>query len=560
MTVQRVKPGQGSATSGGAGGVEDGVGYMAGAELRAGAASTISCYEPATMIPLGEVGIDSRDDVLAAVARARSAQSDWSQTSFSERRRVLRILLKRVLQHADEICLQIVRDSGKTRENAMMGEIWPVVEKLRWTIAHGEKHLRSERVSSGLFLHKKATIEFHPLGVIGVICPWNYPFQNILGPIIPALFAGNACVVKVSEWVAWSSERFALLLDDALREAGVSPDLLQIVQGHAEAGRAVVQSGVDKIIFTGSVDNGRKVLADTAQNITPVILELGGKDALIVCDDAHLEQAAHAAMAGVFINCGQNCLASERVLVFDGIYDRFEGEVLRMASQLRQGASSETRTVDLSAIVSAIQLEHIDKLVARAVQQGARVLLGGKRGADDGQFYQPTILADVTPEMEIMNEELFGPVMLLCRVRDETQAVEIANGTNFGLSCTVMSKSVERAERMGRQIQSGSLSINDYGLTYMAQDLPFGGVKTSGFGRLNGREGLRGCTNIKAVLTDRWPIHMPAKLYPVGRWDYDVTRGVLRSIYGRGLSAKASAAKDLLTTLGRMAADRKRRS
>lgn len=558
MTVQRAKHEGSAAGKKAAGGA--GRGYLPGAEWVAGSSSTISCYEPATMIPLGEVGIDSRSAVVSAVARARLAQQDWCQTPFAERRRVLGLFLERILERADEICLQIVRDSGKTRENAMMGEIWPVAEKLRWTIAHGETHLRSETVSSGLFVHKKATIEFPPLGVIGVICPWNYPFQNIFGPIIPALFAGNACVVKVSEWVAWSSEHFSKLIDDVLREAGVSTDLVQVVQGHAETGRALVRSGVEKIIFTGSVDNGRNVLADTAENITPVILELGGKDALIVCDDAHLDQAAHAAMAGVFINCGQNCLASERVLVFDDIYDRFAGEVLRLASQLRQGASSETRVVDLSAIVSAIQLEHIDALVTRAVEQGARVLLGGKRGADDGQFYQPTILADVTPDMEIMNEELFGPVMLLCRVRDDGQAVQIANGTGFGLSCTIMSKNVARAERMGRQIQSGSLSINDYGLTYMAQDLPFGGVKASGFGRLNGREGLRGCTNIKAVLTDRWPIHLPAKLYPVGRWDYDVTRGVLRSIYGRGLRAKALAAKDLLTTLGRMASERRKRS
>ena len=206
----------------------------------------IDCYEPATRAPLGSVEVDAPEAIPAIIARARSAQRSWQNTPFHERRRVLGLLLDHVLAHADELCEIVVRDSGKTRHNAMLGEIWPIVEKLRWTLANGEKHLRDEQVSSGLFIHKRARIEFQPLGVIGVIAPWNYPLQNILGPTIPALMAGNAVVVKVSEWVAWSSARFQHIFDQVFAQAGYPKDLVQIVNGYAATGAALVSGGVDK--------------------------------------------------------------------------------------------------------------------------------------------------------------------------------------------------------------------------------------------------------------------------------------------------------------------------
>ncbi len=515
---------------------------------------TIACFDPATGEPLGEVRVTTPAEVRECVRRARIAQRTWARASFDTRRALLGAILEHVLDHADELCRMVVRDAGKTRENAMLGEIWPVCEKLRWTIAHGEEHLRRERVSSGLFAHKVATIEYVPRGVVGVITPWNYPLQNVLGPAIPALMAGNAVVVKVSEWTAWSSQRIQAIFDEALAAIGMPKDLVQIINGRGDTGAALVSSGVDLVIFTGSVANGRRVIAESAQQITPLILELGGKDALIVCDDADLEQAAHAAMAGAFIAAGQNCLASERVLVFDRVYDAFERRVVALTRALRQGAplhpGGSGDPVDVGAMVTPAQLELVEHLVSQAVAQGARVLVGGERRLGDrGLYYAPTVLADVTPDMAIMREETFGPVMVLKRVADEVEAVSLANATAFGLGATILSKSPARAQRIARQLEVGNVSINDFGLTYMAQALPFGGVKRSGFGRLNGRDGLRACTAPKSVLSDRWPLHAPAALYPVGPKAYAAARSVIRAIYSPRASGKLRAVGQLAGAL-----------
>lgn len=512
----------------------------------------IECIEPATRAPLGRVAVDSPDAVREKLARARRAQESWGRSSFDERRRVLRHILTHLLDHADELCELVVRDAGKTRENAMMGEVWPVAEKLRWTIAHGEKHLRPERMGSGLFAHKKATVVYQPLGVLGVICPWNYPLQNVLGPTIPALFAGNAVLVKVSEQVAWSSERIQRIFDEAFDEIGYPRELVQIVNGYGETGAALVRSGVDKIVFTGSVENGRRILEGSVENITPVILELGGKDPFIVCDDAHLEQAVHAALAGVYIAAGQNCMAAERVLVHEGIYDDFVRRVTEEVSRMRQGPPLTDELVEVGAIVSPFQVDVIEKLVDDALASGARALVGGKRArADEGQYFEPTVLVDVTPEMAIMREELFGPVMAIVKVKNDEEAIAIANGTEFGLGSTVLTQNRRRGRRIAERLVVGSCTVNDFGLTYMAQDLPFGGVGASGFGRLNGREGLRACTNAKAILEDRVGLHVPSVIYPVKEGAYDVVRGVVRTLYRPTLAGRVRGVVELAKSVGR---------
>ncbi len=499
----------------------------------------IPCVDPATRERIGDIRIDTPSDVDAAVARARAAQRDWRETSFDERRSVLRRLLAYTVDNKDEICLTIQRDSGKTRENALIGEIWTTCEKFRWMINNGEKHLRPERVSSGLLVHKKARLEFHPLGVVASIIPWNYPFQNIVNPIIPALMAGNAIVIKPSEWVAWSSARFIQAFRGVIEEVGHNPDLIQAVQGYGATGAALVRSEVDTIVFIGSVENGRRVIEGSAKRTTPVVMELGGKDAFIVCDDADLEQAVHAALAGCYVNCGQNCVASERLLVHDAIYEAFERRAAELVRGFRQGNGREA-IVDVGAIVTPLQLEIIEKAVDGAIAQGARLVAGGKRTlTDQGDYFEPTILADVTPDMEIAQDEVFGPIMLLMRVRDDEQAVEIANGVSYGLSSSVFSKNRSRARKIASQLEAGMSAINEFGgITYMAQDLTFGGVKASGYGRMNGREGLRSMCNIKAVIDDRLPINRANKLFPVPPKLYGTFSGVIDLVYGRGLARR----------------------
>jgi acyl-CoA reductase-like NAD-dependent aldehyde dehydrogenase len=508
----------------------------------------IQSVDPATRKKLGSVRVDSPADVDAAVARAHVAAKKWRTTSFAERKRVLGAILSYVVEHKNEICDEVVRASGKTRENALLGEIWPVCEKLRWTINEGEKHLRPESVSSGLLMHKTARLEYHPLGVVGAIIPWNYPFQNLANPIIPALMSGNAIVIKPSEWVAWSSAQLVGELRRVIGETGHDPNLIQAVQGFGETGAALARSAVNTILFIGSVGNGRRVAIGAAERVTPVVMELGGKDAFIVCDDADLEQSAHAAMSGCFINCGQNCVASERILVQEGIYDAFAKRALELTQPLRQG-SSRDGLVDVGAIATPLQIDVIEKLVQSAVAQGARVLCGGKRvRADQGNFFEPTILADVTPEMDIARDEVFGPVMLLMKFRDDDEALKIANGVSYGLSSSVFSKNRARAGRIAAELETGMTAINDFGgITYMVQGLTFGGVKSSGYGRMNGRDGLRSMCNVKAVVDDRFPIHQPNKIYPVGEGDFSRFSGVIDLLYGRGVGKKWRGLTRLIT-------------
>lgn len=509
----------------------------------------IECFAPATGEKLGDVIARTPEEVQAAVIRARSAQKDWARSTFKQRRAVLTHIMNHILEHADELCDLIVKDSGKTYENAMMGEILPICTKIKWTIKNGEKHLKPERVSSGMFPHKKARIDYVPLGVVACIIPWNYPLQNIIGSLVTPLMAGNAVILKPSEAVAWSSERFQMITDEALRKEGFSTDTVQIVNGFGDTGAALVRSGVDKILFIGSVENGRRIIEGSATHLTPVIMELGGKDPFIICNDADMDKAVHSALGGCFINLGQNCIASERIIALDGIYQQFVEKVSHHARQLRQGIPEAPGTVDVGAITTPQQIKIIDSLVQDALANGAKALTGGAiRELGNGTFYPPTVLVDVTPDMKIAQTEVFGPVMLVIRAKDEAQAIEIANGTDFGLHSSVITKDKAKGERIARQLQAGATCINDFGICYLNQDLPFGGVKYSGYGRMNGRDGLRAYTNHKAVLSDRFSIEIPPKLYPVGKHDYQAAKHTIRMLFFPGIGSKARHLMQLIWT------------
>jgi acyl-CoA reductase-like NAD-dependent aldehyde dehydrogenase len=509
--------------------------------------SEIGCSNPATREKLGTIPVDDVASVERKINLAREAQREWSATSFEARAKLLHRLCDRMLDDADMIVDWVVQDSGKTRENALMGEIWPVCDKIRWTAKNGAKHLKPERVRSGTLLHKSARIEYPPAGVVGAILPWNYPFQNLLNPLIPALMAGNAVVLKPSEWVAWSSERIVAWVREIVADAGYSPELVQIAQGYGATGEAVIRGGTDVLLFIGSGRNGQRVLETAAERFVPVILELGGKDPLVVCNDANLQHAVDSSISGCFINCGQNCVAAERILVHRAVAEEFEARAAKRVGELRQGVSTESQTVDVGAMITPLQLEQVEQLVEEAIEEGARLVAGGKRTHEEtGDFYAPTILADVTPDMTIMHEEVFGPVMLIAPVNDDEHAIEVANGTAFGLGASVFSRDKSRARRIADRIESGMVTINDFGgMSYMAQGLPFGGVKASGYGRMNGREGLRSFTNPRAVLEDRFPFSVPARVMPVDDDTYETQRVAMRAVYGRSLWERLSAALNL---------------
>ncbi len=461
------------------------------------------------------------------------------KSSFKQRSAVLGHISDYILEHADELCGLIVKDAGKTYENAILGEIMPACSKISWLKKYGKKYLKSEKVGSGILMHKKGRIDYVPLGVVACIIPWNYPLQNIISSLVAPLMAGNAVIVKPSEQVAFSSNEFIKITNQALEKEGFSTDTVQFVQGYGDSGAALISAHVDMILFIGSVANGRRIIQASAEHITPVVMELGGKDPMIVCDDAHLEKAVHSAIGGCFINLGQNCIASERIIVMQPLYDAFCARVAKITNQMRQGVAERGGNVDVGSLTSPLQVDIVERLVDDAIAKGARVLAGGKRLKDSpGCFYPPTILTDLSDDMDIVTTEVFGPVMLIFKAADEPEAVALANNSELGLQSSVITHNRARGEHIAQQIESGAVCINDFGLCYVNQDLPFGGTKYSGYGVMNGRDGLRAYTTPKAVLADRFPLEIPPKLFPVGSSDYDSAKASIRLLFGSGITYK----------------------
>jgi acyl-CoA reductase-like NAD-dependent aldehyde dehydrogenase len=521
---------------------------------------TLICRDPATRDELGRIPVTSKAEVVATVRRARVAQRAWAKTSFEERRAVLKLVLDAVVRRRDEICRLAVRDSGKTMVDAAMGEIFPVCEKLRYTIRHGERDLKPEARSPGFLAHKRAWVEWHPVGVVGVIAPWNFPFHNLFCPLVPALFAGNAVVTKVSELASWSAATMIEIVHDALRARGHSTDLVQVVYGWGQTGADLVGSGVDKVFFTGSPKNGAAVMREASDTLTPVVLELGGKDPMIVCEDADLTRAADAAMLGVFTACGQMCVGAERIYVHTKVYGEFVEMMRRRVSALRQGKPLGDEIVDCGAMTMPRQLDIVQELVDDAIAKGAKALVGGKRNTAAGpQFFEPTLLVDVDHRMRITQEETFGPVMVIARFGDDEEAVRLANACPFGLGSSVFSANLQRAERIGRELRCGMTVVNDYGIAYMVQSLPFGGVGISGFGRINGREGLRACCYEHAFVNDRVPFGKSIAIHPIHRESYGLVSDAVRILYGADLSDRGRAVWSALQRLRTMARDRSAR-
>ena len=449
---------------------------------------SIPCWDPATLEFLGEVHACSEQEMKGILTRARQAQQIWKTSSFGQRRYLLRTIQRFVLENMDTICTVACRESGKTVLDAMVGELTVTLEKLRWTIAHGETYLQPEYRDSGLMnLHKTSRVEWVPVGVVGAIVPWNYPFHNVFNPMIASVFSGNAIVIKVSEFAAWSSQYLTRALRQCLEAAGAPTDLVQLCPGYADAGRALVE-GCDKVIFVGSVAVGRKVMeaASRAEILTPVILELGGKDPFVVCEDAQVDEAlTQLVVRGAFQNMGQNCAGPERFIVYEKVYDSFCEKIGSLVKKLRQGPplGPEGPRVDCGACVHPPSLENYQRLVEDAVSKGARILCGGRRNPDfEAQFFKPTVLADVTEEMNIAHEETFGPILCIFRVQGkgaeaDAEALRLANSCRFALSSCAHGEE-KRAEWLCKRFDAGMASVNDIeGTTYLSQSLPFGGYK-----------------------------------------------------------------------------------
>ncbi|MCS5637748.1 MAG: aldehyde dehydrogenase family protein [Myxococcota bacterium] len=491
----------------------------------------LALASPATLAPIGEIEVQTAADVAAAVERARKAQVDWGALPVGERCRFVVRALEVLLARQEDVLSTVIRETGKPRTEAIQMEVFAAGDALNYYAKNAERILRTEkrRLHGLTRMMKKLRVVYRPLGVVGVITPWNGPFVLAINPSIQALLAGNAVILKPSEVTPFSG----LLVGELFAEAGLPEGLFQVLTGDGETGAALCHAGIDKVAFTGSVETGRKVAVACAEQLIPCTLELGGKDAMIVCEDVNLDYAAAGAVAGAFMNTGQYCCGTERVYVVDTVAEEFTEKVVERVARLRQGKEGE---FDVGAIFWPRQLEIIEEHMADARERGAKVLTGGRRNPDlDGLFYEPTVLADVDHGMQIMREETFGPILPIMRVSTEEEAVELANDSPYGLGGNIWTRDNGKAIRMAQRIESGSVCVNDMTMTYGIQEAPFGGRKNSGIGQVNGETGLRGYCHAEPIIVDRRRGKMSEGRYPYRARSDDGLQKFMKLLWGTGL-------------------------
>jgi acyl-CoA reductase-like NAD-dependent aldehyde dehydrogenase len=497
----------------------------------AGEESSIRVSNPATGELVATVPRVAAADVADLVARARAAQPAWESLGFDGRARVLRRAQRWVVESSDRIARTIVSETGKAYDDALMAEVGYAAAAFGFWAKQAPRFLGDEKVrtTSPFLLGRKLVVRYRPLGVIGVIGPWNYPLTNSFGDCIPALAAGNAAVLKPSQATPLTS----LLMAECLRECGLPEDLYLVATGDGAAGEALIDA-VDMIMFTGSTPTGRRVMERAARTLTPVSLELGGKDPMIVLADADVERAANTAVYASMQNGGQTCVSIERVYVEEPIYEDFVQRVARKVGALRQGTPAGPGSVDVGAMTFAPQLDVVRRHVDEARAAGARILAGGRAIEDGGRFYAPTVIADADHTMSCMTEETFGPTVAIMRVRDADEAVTLANDSPYGLSASVFSKDVGRAEQVARRIEAGAACINDAQINYFALELPMGGWKESGLGSRHGAAGIRKYCRQQSLLITRLAPKKDLNMFPYRARTTGLIAKALRLLYGRG--------------------------
>ena len=466
-------------------------------------AKAVSSVNPATGEVLRVFECATEKEIFAAVERARTAQHVWAGIGIRKRIAVLKQFQRALLEKKLEIAAAISLEAGKPQAEALTTEVLVVLDAARFLIDNAYRLMRDEPVSHGNLATKlkRGLLVREPYGVVGIISPWNYPFSIPATETLAALVAGNAVVLKPSEFTSLA----ALELKSLLHSAGVPEDIFQVLTGDGATGAALVGSPIDKLVFTGSVATGKRIAAAAAARLLPVVLELGGKDPMLVLDDADVDVASSAGVWGAFLNAGQTCLSVERCYVHHDLYEKFLAACVEKTQRLRLGVGAE-ENADVGPMIHQNQLRIVETQVEDAVARGARVLVGGSRATElGGNFYRPTVLADVTHEMRIMREETFGPVLPVMAFDNDAKAVALANDSVYGLAASIWTRDSARGEKLARQIQAGTVMVNDVVSCFGISEAPHGGVKSSGVGRAHGRFGLEEMVRLKYVDADLMP-------------------------------------------------------
>src|SRR5579864_8691774 len=500
----------------------------------------IHVTNPATGEVLRDFECADAAQVQGCVNRARAAQPGWQATSLKQRLAILGKFQQLLNDRKQHVANLVTSETGKPVAEALLTEILVVLDTARFLLEESYGFLKEKPVPHGGLATrtKKGRLLREPYGVIGIISPWNYPFSIPACEALAALVTGNAVVLKPSELTPLS----ALELGSLLRDAGVPGNAFQVVIGDGVTGAALVESGIDKLVFTGSVATGKRIAQMAAARLLPVVLELGGKDPMIVLEDADVDVVSSGAVGGAFVNADQTCLSVERCYVHKSIYENFLSACVEKIRQLRVGNGMDAET-DIGPLIHERQLRILEEHIEDALSRGARLLTGGERLKSIGSnFYAPTVLADVNHQMRIMREETFGPVLPVMAFDSDAEAVRLANDSEYGLAASVWTRDRARGEQIARQIQAGTVMINDAVSCFGISEAPHGGVKASGIGRTHGRLGLEEMVRIKYIDSDL----LPGMKKP---WWYGYSSNLTRAVEGfldfqfaRGLSPRIKGA------------------
>jgi acyl-CoA reductase-like NAD-dependent aldehyde dehydrogenase len=504
------------------------------------AASRVTSTDPATGEVLREFVCTPEANVEAAVSRARQAQPAWAAIDVRKRLAILREFQRLLHEKKSSVAELITREAGKPYVEALLTEILVVLDAARFLIENAYRYLRDEPIPHGniTMKTKAGRLVREPYGVIGIVSPWNYPFSIPATETLAALAGGNAVLLKPSEFTSLTALELALLL----HAAGVPKDVFQVIVGDGATGAILVSSSIDKLIFTGCVPTGKRIAKAAAERFLPVALELGGKDPMLVLDDADVEVASSGAVWGAFVNAGQACLSVERCYVHRSLYEPFLQACAGKARRLRVGNGMDPET-EVGPLINERQLRLVESHVAEARAGGARVLVGGERLLELGpNFYAPTVLADVTHQMLVTREETFGPVLPVAPFDSDEEAIRLANDSEYGLAASVWTRNRARGDLLARRIQAGTVMVNDVVSCFGISEAPHGGVKASGMGRSHGRLGLEEMVRIKYLASDRLPGIKKVWWYGYGKSFARQMEGLLDWQFARSLGHRLRGA------------------